>query len=135
MLEEKKFDPKKLAAYGSVRKFSSGDRIVTEGDSGDEMFIILQGKVAVEVGDITVGEMNSGDFFGEMSLIDNAPRSATVTASETTLVFAINDKNFERIIAWEPVIAIRIMKSLSKRVRELNQEIKNIFENQEQEEL
>jgi len=131
MLEEKKFDPKKLAAYGSVRKFGIGEKIVREGDDGDEMFIILQGKVAVEVGDITVGEMNSGDFFGEMSLIDNAPRSATVTAAETTLVFAINDKNFERIIAWEPVIAVRIMKSLSKRVRELNQEIKNIFAEQE----
>lgn len=132
MLEAKRFDPKKLAAYGSVRKFGAGDKIVREGDAGDEMFIILQGKVAIEVGDITVGEMGSGDFFGEMSLIDNAPRSATVTASELVLVFAINDKNFERIIAWEPVIAIRIMKSLSKRVRELNQEIKNIFEGQEE---
>jgi hypothetical protein len=95
------------------------------------MYIILQGKVAIEVGDIIVGEMASGDFFGEMSLIDNAPRSATVTAQEATLLFAINDKNFERIIAWEPTIAIRIMKSLSKRVRELNTEIKNIFANQE----
>ncbi len=127
MLEEKKFDPKKLAAYGSVRKFNPGEKIVREGDSGDEMFIVLQGKVSIEIGDITVGEMGGGDFFGEMSLIDNAPRSATVTATETSLLFAINDKNFERIIAWEPVIAIRIMKSLSKRVRELNQEIKNIF--------
>jgi CRP-like cAMP-binding protein len=131
MLEAKKFDPKKLAAYGSVRKYVGGDIIVREGDGGDEMFIILQGKVTIEVGDITVGEMGSGDFFGEMSLIDNAPRSATVTAAELTLLFAINDKNFERIISWEPVIAIRIMKSLSKRVRELNQEIKNIFEGQE----
>jgi uncharacterized protein len=132
MLEAKKFDPKKLAAYGSVRRFAAGDKIVREGDAGDEMFIILQGKVSIEVGDITVGEMNSGDFFGEMSLIDNAPRSATVTATELVLVFAINDANFERIIAWEPVIAVRIMKSLSKRVRELNQEIKNIFEGQEE---
>lgn len=131
MLEAKRFDPKKLAAYGSVRKFMPGDKIVREGDSGDEMYIILQGKVTIEVGDIIVGEMASGDFFGEMSLIDNAPRSATVTAQEATLLFAINDKNFERIIAWEPTIAIRIMKSLSKRVRELNTEIKNIFANQE----
>jgi hypothetical protein len=131
MLEAKRFDPKKLAAYGSVRKFMPGQKIVREGDSGDEMYIILQGKVTIEVGDIIVGEMASGDFFGEMSLIDNAPRSATVTAQEATLLFAINDKNFERIIAWEPTIAIRIMKSLSKRVRELNTEIKNIFANQE----
>lgn len=134
MLEDKKFDPKKLAAYGSVRKYSPGEKIVREGESGDEMFIILQGKVIVEVGDIIVGEMGSGDFFGEMSLIDNVPRSATVTAQETSLLFAINNKNFERIIAWEPIIAIRIMKSLSKRIRELNQEIKNIFANQEEQE-
>lgn len=69
-----------------------GEKIVREGDSGDEMYIILQGKVSIEVGDIIVGEMGSGDFFGEMSLIDNAPRSATVTAQETTLLFAINEK-------------------------------------------
>ncbi len=131
MLEAKRFDPKKLAAYGSVRKFNPGEKVVREGDSGDEMYIILQGKVSIEVGDIIVGEMGSGDFFGEMSLIDNAPRSATVTAQETTLLFAINEKNFERIVAWEPTIAIRIMKSLSKRVRELNAEIKNIFEGQQ----
>ena len=131
MLEAKKFDPKKLAAYGSVRKFNPDEKIVREGDSGDEMYIILHGKVSVEIGDITVGEMVSGDFFGEMSLIDDAPRSATVTALETSLLFVINSTNFERIIAWEPVIAIRIMKSLSKRVRELNTEIKNIFADQE----
>lgn len=131
MLEAKRFDPKKLAAYGSVRKFNPGEKVVREGDSGDEMFIILQGKVSIEVGDITIGEMAGGDFFGEMSLIDDAPRSATVTAIETSLLFVINSTNFERIIAWEPVIAIRIMKSLSKRVRELNTEIKNIFADQE----
>lgn len=132
MLEAKRFDPKKLAAYGSVRKFNPGEKVVREGDSGDEMFIILQGKVSIEVGDITVGEMAGGDFFGEMSLIDDAPRSATVTAVETSLLFVINSTNFERIIAWEPVIAIRIMKSLSKRVRDLNDEIKSIFANQEE---
>ncbi len=131
MLEEKKFDPKKLAAYGTVRKYNPGTAVIREGDNGSEMFIILQGKATVEVGEIIVGELTSGDFFGEMSLIDNSPRSATVRASDTLLLFVVNDKNFERIIAWEPVIAVRIMKSLSKRLRDLNDEIKNLFAEQE----
>lgn len=131
MLEDRKFDPKKLAAYGTVRKYNPGVIVIKEGDDGSEMFIILQGKATVEVGDIIVGELTSGDFFGEMSLIDNSPRSATVRASDTLLLFVVNDKNFERIIAWEPVIAVRIMKSLSKRLRDLNEEIKNIFAGQE----
>ncbi len=131
MLEDKKFDPKKLAAYGVVRKYNPGVVVIREGDEGNEMFILLQGKATVEVGDIIVGELGSGDFFGEMSLIDNAPRSATIRAGETLLLFVVNEKNFERIIAWEPVIAVRIMKSLSRRLRELNEEVKNIFAGQE----
>ncbi len=127
MLQDKRFDPKKLAAYGSVKKFGSGESVVYEGDVGDEMYIILQGKAYVEIGNITVGELNAGDFFGEMSLIDGSPRSATITAADTLLLFAINEKNFERIIAWEPLVAVRIMKSLSRRLRELNEEIKNAF--------
>lgn len=127
MLQDKRFDPKKLAAYGSVKKFGAGESVVYEGDVGDEMFIILQGKAYVEIGNITVGELNAGDFFGEMSLIDGSPRSATITAADTLLLFAINEKNFERIIAWEPLVAVRIMKSLSRRLRELNEEIKNAF--------
>ena len=127
MLDDKKFDPRKLSAYGTVRKIDPGEKIIREGDAGDEMYIILQGKVVIEVGSIVVGELGSGDFFGEMSLIDGSPRSATITAADTLLLFAINEKNFERIIAWEPLVAVRIMKSLSRRLRELNEEIKNAF--------
>lgn len=132
MLDDKKFDPRKLSAYGTVRKIDPGEKIIREGDAGDEMYIILQGKVVIEVGSIVVGELGSGDFFGEMSLIDKEPRSATVTASQTSLLFVINEANFERVISWEPEIAVRIMKSLSKRLRDMNQELRNIFDRQRQ---
>ena len=95
--------------------------------TGDKALYKLMPTCAYEIGNITVGELNAGDFFGEMSLIDGSPRSATITAADTLLLFAINEKNFERIIAWEPLVAVRIMKSLSRRLRELNEEIKNAF--------
>ena len=80
------------------RDYKDGDNIFEENSIGKEMYIILTGKVKVtkERGDVetTLATLEEGDFFGEMSLFDNNPRSATVKALGDIKLLEINQKNF-----------------------------------------
>ena len=92
------------------------------------MFIILKGKVGVFLNSIEgfpfmIAELCSGDFFGEMSLLEGLPRSANIEALEDTLVLVINEDNFEKVISGQPSLAYRIMKGMSGRLRRQNEEI------------
>lgn len=117
-----------LAKLGGVRKYNIDENIFNAGDSGREMFIILKGKVGVFLNSIEgfpfmAAELGSGDFFGEMSLLEEMPRSASIEALEETLVLVINEDNFEKVIAGQPGLAYRIMKGMSSRLRKQNEEL------------
>ncbi len=120
-----------IAKLGGARKYNIDETIFYAGDSGHEMFIILKGKVGVLINSIEgfpikVAELGAGDFFGEMSLLEGMPRSATVEALEDTVVMVINENNFEKIIAQQPSLAYRIMKGMSSRLRKQNEEISQL---------
>ncbi len=117
-----------LAKLGEVKKFNIDENVCNIGEAGHEMYIILKGKVGVYINSIDgfpikVTELSSGDFFGEMSLLESMPRSANIEALEDTFVLAINENNFERIIAQQPNLAFRIMKGMSNRLRKQNEEL------------
>lgn len=119
----------KLARISSIQKFSSDEIFFNEGDPGHEMFVILAGKVNVFINSvdgypISIAKLKAGDFFGEMSLLEGMPRSASVQALEETQVLVINKDNFQEVICQEPSLAFRIMKGLSNRVRKQNEEIR-----------
>jgi len=124
----KMIDINTLARLGAVRKYNADETIFNMGDPGHEMFIILKGRVSVSINSIDgsvikLAELKDGDFFGEMSLLEDIPRSASIIALEDTYCLIIDESNFEEIIVQQPSLAIRIMKSMSARIRQLNEEI------------
>ena len=121
-------DIKKLVKVSTVRRFASQDIIFEEGDLGSEMFIILSGSVRVFISapngnKVEVSQLKAGDTFGEMALLEGIKRSATVQALEETMTVAVNESNFESVICQEPSLALRIMRSLSDRIRRQNFEL------------
>lgn len=117
-----------LAKLGGVKNYNADEIFFNAGEPGHEMFIILKGRVGVYITSIDgfpimITELVSGDFFGEMSLLEDQPRSATIGAIEDTIVLVINESNFEQVIAQQPGLAFRIMKGMSSRVRQLNEDL------------
>jgi len=118
-------DIAKLAKMGSLRKYSAGEYIFREGECGKEMYIILSGKVDVLKGNQATGEkriisLGAGDFFGEMSLFEGLPRSASVFTLGEVAVIVITENNFEDVILSDPSIAKRLIASLCARIRHLD---------------
>jgi CRP-like cAMP-binding protein len=103
------------------RSYRNGDTIFREGDAADCLYVIQQGDVEIRLGNRVLGTLNHGSMFGEMALIDGAPRSATaVAASDVTLV-PINEKQFLFMVSHTPYIALNVMRVLADRLRHMNQ--------------
>jgi CRP-like cAMP-binding protein len=111
--------------------FSKGELIFAEGDLGNEMFILQAGKVRIfkniDGFDQTLTVLEKGDFFGEMSVLEGMPRSASAEAEENCELIRINSANFVAMIKSNVEIAIRIMRKLSLRLREANVQIEKLM--------
>jgi CRP-like cAMP-binding protein len=111
--------------------FKKGELIFPEGDLGSEMFIIQNGKVRIfkniDGFDQTLTVLEKGDFFGEMSILEGMPRSASAEAEEDCDLIKINSANFVAMIKSNIEIAIRIMRKLSLRLREANVQIEKLM--------
>lgn len=103
------------------------EKLIAEGDEGQCLYIILKGTVNVHRGDVQIVTLSDGDHFGEMALIDKAPRSADVTAASEGKLLKISRKNFFEIIRKEPQLASKLLWSflqvLSTRLRKSNTEL------------
>ncbi|HXZ48338.1 MAG TPA: Crp/Fnr family transcriptional regulator [Usitatibacter sp.] len=102
--------------------------VLTEGEMGDSLFMIQSGKVKVFIGDedgreIILKILGPGDFFGEMSMIDKQPRSASVTTIEPSHFLMLTHAAFERCVEQAPRIANMVMRVLAQRVREADRKI------------
>jgi diguanylate cyclase (GGDEF)-like protein/PAS domain S-box-containing protein len=95
-----------------------GDALFREGDPGDSMFVILSGKLAVEKGKSMIARSGVGFYFGEMALIDDQPRAATVTALTESRVLKIMKEQFFLHIADNPQALMAVLKTVSERARE-----------------
>lgn len=111
--------------------FAKGTILFREGDTGDEMFIIDSGKVKifkmVNGVEKVLAILGPSDFFGEMSLLNKKPRSATAETIEDSNVLVINSNTFESMIKNNPEIAIRIMRILARRLDETNIQLTNLL--------
>ncbi len=91
------------------------------GRPGDSFFVIIDGKVAVQTQIGVSDPLQPGDFFGEMSLLDGEPRSATITATTDVRLLVVERSHFWRLLDETPEITRRILTVLSRRVRRLEQ--------------
>jgi len=114
----------RIADFGEVETWNTGEEIVAEGSLGDALYLVLTGSVRVEIGGHALADLGSGDFFGEMSLVEPAPRSATVIAAEPAYVFRLPHVALRRLLVDEPAatnaLLIEIVKTLSERLRRAN---------------
>lgn len=101
-------------------QFKPGQTIFKEGEYGDTMFVLVQGVVEVLVGYKVVGAFEPIEIFGEMSVIDAGPRSATVRAKTYCKLAPVNQKRFTFLIQQKPELALHIMKILVERIRWMN---------------
>lgn len=102
-----------------VREIShdAGYVIATEGDPGAGLFVIADGEADVTIGGKKVNHMKTGDFFGEMALLDGGPRTATVTSTTPITLYALTEWVFRGLLAEHPTIAMRTLETMAARLR------------------
>lgn len=105
-----------------VVKYAGGQSVFHEGDVGATMYIVQSGRVCLfrelDGARTVLGEMQKGDFFGEMSILEGLPRSSSAEASENSELIEINSSTFDKMIRGNIEIAIRMLRKLSIRLRE-----------------
>jgi CRP/FNR family transcriptional regulator, cyclic AMP receptor protein len=120
-------------ANDNVKLFEPGDVIFKEGDDGDLMYVLLEGvvelKKKVERGENVIKTVDTpNDFFGEMALLDDRPRSASAIATKKTRVLAVDGPTFESMIVANGKFALKIIKVLSARIRRSNDQVSELIE-------
>ena len=99
----------RVMQVAEVKAYAPGDLVIKEGDRGDELFIVLSGKVRVSRGDTLLTTFGSGEHFGEMALIRSVPRSATVHAEGPCELIGIRRSDFFEILRKEHELAVKLL--------------------------
>jgi CRP-like cAMP-binding protein len=100
----------------------AGRVLCTEGEGGDEFFVIVQGEVEVSAHGRTVDTLGPGDFFGEMALLDGGPRTATVTTTTPGQLLVLTRPEFVALLERAPSVSRAILLGLGHRLRAMYQE-------------
>ena len=118
---------RRLAELCVPRSYEAGEEIVSEGSTGLGLFVITAGRVDVVKGAgedrVVLAELGSGDIIGEMALVDDQPRSATIHTLEPTSCLLITRSSFQSLVDQEPDIAWCIVPTLATRIRALQEEL------------
>lgn len=112
----------RLAAVADERRVPSGTVLTEEGEPGDEFYVVAEGMAQASIAGRKVGSIPAGSFFGELSLLDQGPRTATVTAELPTRLVVLNAKDFGKVLADVPAISLKIMRGLATRIRQADED-------------
>jgi CRP-like cAMP-binding protein len=107
-----------LASLGDLmtdRNVTAGTVLAEEGALGDEAMIIMSGTALVRRAGRVIDEMHGGDFFGEMSLVNHAPRNATVIASSDVRLLVIGSEEFFSMLEANPMVSVKILRTVAAR--------------------
>ncbi|MCR9175574.1 MAG: cyclic nucleotide-binding domain-containing protein [Alphaproteobacteria bacterium] len=127
----RKIEPSKLKllAFTSERlTFQDGHRLFAQGDAGDAAYIIIDGTAEVKIdtdgGEITVASLGKGDVVGEIAILCDVPRTASVDAQTKVVTLKITKELFFRLISEFPQISIEIMRELAARLERTNTQLR-----------
>jgi CRP/FNR family transcriptional regulator, cyclic AMP receptor protein len=112
-----KRDLRSLAEVTSVERFQAGSTVVKEGAPGTAFFVILEGRAKVVIGSRTVTGLGSGDFFGEISVLDGDPRTASVVADSSLLCLKLGGSHFLQLLFDQPKLMLKLLREVARRLR------------------
>lgn len=108
---------KHVASLARKRRYAPGTSIVRAGDAGTAFFVLLDGAARVVPPSGRPKRLKTGDFFGEMALLDDAPRSASVVADGEVLTMTISRSAFSKLLKHEPAVTYELLRTLAGRLR------------------
>ena len=127
-------EPAELAQIGGlavVRRYKEREPVVNQGDDSGDLFIVLSGRLKVtwndaEGGEVLLSFLQTGDVFGEIALLDDRPRSATVTAHESCELLVVERRGFRALLVSVPNLAVNLLLVMARRMRMLSDRTQNM---------
>jgi CRP-like cAMP-binding protein len=116
-------DLRSLAGHADQISIESGATVVTEGDSGREFFVIVSGRAKVTRTGRKINELGPGDFFGELALLVDQPRTATVSAIDDLELVVLHRPDFIAALDEVPGMGTKLAKGLAERIAELDRRV------------
>jgi CRP/FNR family cyclic AMP-dependent transcriptional regulator len=111
-----------LARVSEDMEIPEGTTLTKEGDIGHEFFVIVEGETQVKRKGRSLGTRGAGDFIGEIALVEQVPRTATVTAKTPLRVFVLTGKDFHHLLEENPNVERKVLRALAKRVADLTKD-------------
>jgi CRP/FNR family transcriptional regulator, cyclic AMP receptor protein len=111
-----KRDLEQIAQIADEIDLAEGKEMTREGSRGREFFVLLEGDADVTKGGSSINKLGAGDFFGEIALVSDSPRTATVTATSPVRALVITDRSFRRLLDEQPEIQRKVLVELAERL-------------------
>jgi CRP/FNR family transcriptional regulator, cyclic AMP receptor protein len=106
-----------IAQIADEIDLSEGKEMTRQGSRGQEFFVLLEGEADVTKDGTSINRLGPGDFFGEIALVEDTPRTATVTATSPVRALVITDRSFKRLLDEQPEIQRKVLVALVERVK------------------
>lgn len=124
-------DMEAVATLAVTRSIPKNTLVICEGDLSDSLYVVLSGKVKVYLADeegkeVTLNMQGEGEYFGELAILDEAPRSASVMTVEDSKFAILSKPAFEKCMEDHPTIALTIMRGLARRLKELTENVRSL---------
>jgi CRP-like cAMP-binding protein len=107
-----------ISTLADELSFPAGTKLIEEGRQGHEFFLLVEGEVDVRAKGRKVNTLSDGAFFGEMALVSQRPRNATVTTSSPVRVLVVHEQAFRRLLRDSPSIQLKVLQTLADRAAE-----------------
>lgn len=107
-----------LAQQVTEATFTEGTELVTQGELGREAMVLMEGSAVVRRNNRKIAELGAGGVLGEMSLINHAPRNATVTATSPVTVLVMSAREFSSVISANDAVALKLLRTVAARLAE-----------------